>query len=275
MGGRSSLLLPRKASRPGCKFRLCQVKNRAALRQRQAKRLESKYLKTSKGDTLFQLLERPDFRLSPVSPSCFNWPVRDQPGNLPSWVIISALEFAFRLQGNYRSPTQWKTDVSGLIKGLQANKNEQLSGISVIITSATNSPPEGWPEFATIVAGKGFSVSGGVITDLDALFIENGRIFSRGYPGWHASKFYHTLASGAVHNTLIDNHPGRLVFSPSQAPAVPGPLPLLAVGSAFRFSRQLRPLSSRPGVVPCHSLSQARGFHFGLKWGLLKKRTAF
>ncbi len=86
--------------------------------------------------------------------------------------IASALQFTFSLQGNYGSPTQRKTDVSGLIKGLQDNKNEQLSGISVIITSAMNSPPDGWPEFATIVAGKGFSVSGGVITDLDALFIK-------------------------------------------------------------------------------------------------------
>jgi len=78
-----------------------------------------------------------------------------------------ALDFNFTFSGG-GSPTNPAT-VTGLISGLVDNTNNQKSGLTVTITSATNGPAGGVPSFTNYVAFDGLDVSNGIITDINIL----------------------------------------------------------------------------------------------------------
>ena len=145
-----------------------------------------------------------------------------------------ALDFNFTFSGG-GFPTTPVT-VTGLISGLVDNTNNQTSGLTVTITSATNGPAGGFPLFTNYVFYEGIDVSNGIITDSQIFFETNLFNFSlRTGPG-NASNLDAKDSSFA--NVGSDN---SLVFTPvTSSTAVPGPLPLLGAAFAFRASRQLR-----------------------------------
>jgi hypothetical protein len=95
-----------------------------------------------------------------------------------------ALDFNFTFSGGPGSgyPAA-PASVSGLISGLVDNMNDQTSGITVTITSATNTPPAGWPAFSTYIAGEGFDVSAGAITGVNIKFTDGGSTLYLGNQG--------------------------------------------------------------------------------------------
>ena len=149
-----------------------------------------------------------------------------------------ALDFNFTYYGTDAFPTSPST-VTGLISGLVDNMNDQTSGITVTITSATNTPAEGWPVFSSYWNGDGFDVSAGAVTGVNIQFRESGGVY-RLYLG-NQGGFYTELSKNVYdyYNSTTSNLPSNsLSFTPSTA--VPGPLPLLGAACAFRASRQLR-----------------------------------
>jgi hypothetical protein len=146
-----------------------------------------------------------------------------------------ALDFNFTFTGT-GAPTSPVT-VSGLIRGLVDNMNDQTSGITVTITSATNIPSGGWPSFSNVQFGDGFDVSAGVITGVTARFESNSSSLVLNN---QTNPFTQYLF---VDSNLINQGPSStLTFTPviPSPTAVPGPLPLLGAAFAFRASRQLR-----------------------------------
>lgn len=145
-----------------------------------------------------------------------------------------ALDFNFNFSGG-GAPTNPAT-VTGLISGLVDNTNNQTSGLTVTITSATNGPVGGFPLFTNYSFFEGIDVSNGIITDSQILFETNLfnlnlRTGPGNVPSLDAKDFSFT-------NYGSDN---SLVFTPAtSSTAVPGPLPLLGAAFAFRASRQLR-----------------------------------
>ena len=81
-----------------------------------------------------------------------------------------ALDFNLTFSGT-GIPTSLAT-VSGLISGLFDNMNDQTPGLSVTITSATNTPAKGWPTFSNDHGGDGFDVSAGAVTGVNMQFRE-------------------------------------------------------------------------------------------------------
>ena len=143
-----------------------------------------------------------------------------------------ALDFNFTFSG-LGQPTDPST-VTGLISGLVDNMNDQTSGLTVTITSATNAPAGGWPTFSNYDSGDGFDVSAGNITNVNIAFSEGDYILALSNP-------FSELANQAT--TIVNRgSSGSLSFTPVTPPAtaVPGPLPLLGAACAFHASRQLR-----------------------------------
>jgi hypothetical protein len=140
----------------------------------------------------------------------------------------SALDFLFTFtgQGNPASPAV----VSGLITGLADNMNNQTSGITVNINSATNTPSSGWPVFSSAV-GSGFNVAAGQIIGVDIVFESGDNTLFLGNQG----NFTPELANYLTSETNFAFNGSTLTFAP-----VPSPLPLLGTAFAFRARRQLR-----------------------------------
>ncbi len=149
-----------------------------------------------------------------------------------------ALDFNFTFSGP-GDPTDPST-VTGLISGLVDNMNDQTSGITVTITSATNTPPGGWPTFIYYFYGEGFDVSGGAVTGVNIGFDDGGNLLTLG----NQEGLYTLLVDGdeSYFNADPSNESSNsLSFTPyTPSTAVPGPLPLLGAACAFRASRQLR-----------------------------------
>ncbi len=148
-----------------------------------------------------------------------------------------ALDFNFTFSG-FGQPTNPST-VTGLISGLVDNVNDQTSGITVTITSATNTPPEGWPAFSTYDEGDGFDVSAGTITGVDIVLYEGEYLLYLGNQGGVYPKLTNDSSSYFTASDFNDSN--AISFTPyTPSTAVPGPLPLLGAACAFRASRQLR-----------------------------------
>jgi hypothetical protein len=113
--------------------------------------------------------------------------------------------------------------------------NDQTSGITVTITSATNTPIGGWPAFSTYISGNGFDVSAGAITGVDIYFTQgNAKL-------WLGKTIYSPELSTSDDSIRNYAYKSSLSFTPyTPTTAVPGPLPLLGTACAFRASRQLR-----------------------------------
>jgi hypothetical protein len=151
-----------------------------------------------------------------------------------------ALDFNFTYSGTYSNPTSPFT-VTGLISGLVDNMNDQTSGITVTITSATNTPAEGWPVFSTYWDGDGFDVSAGAVTGVDIGFVESFVYFLYLGNQDNISPELSKNISPYYNNALDSSSSNSLSFTPfTPSTAVPGPLPLLGAACAFRASRQLR-----------------------------------
>lgn len=140
-----------------------------------------------------------------------------------------ALAFTFTFSGG-GSPTNPST-VTGLISGLVDNMNNQTSGLTVTMTSATNGPAGGFPLFTNYVGYEGIDVSNGVMTNSQILFDANQIKLSL-LTGQNWSDL--SASDLSFMNSGVDH---SLVFTPA---AGPGPLPLLGAACAFRASRQLR-----------------------------------
>ena len=154
--------------------------------------------------------------------------------------VASALTFNFSFEG-FGIPDHLAT-VTGIVEGLVDNQN---SGLTVTITSATNGPIGSVFTDADYISGDGFGVASGQVTGVNIhydnfnfiaglrLFLGNQGVFSPEYSDSFLQFFNADL------NSLADN---TLVFAPSSpGPAsVPGPLPIFGAGAAFGWSRRLR-----------------------------------
>ncbi len=156
-----------------------------------------------------------------------------------------ALSFNFSFNGT-GSPTSPAT-VTGTVSGLVDNLNDQTTGLTVTITSATNTPVGGWPTFidANYQNGDGFDVSGGLVTGVNISYasLDNSKLLFLGNQG---GIFGYPLSlrnsNSTIFNTDSRTSANSLIFTaPAPAPAsVPGPLPLFGAGAAFGWSRRLR-----------------------------------
>jgi hypothetical protein len=147
----------------------------------------------------------------------------------------SALSFNFSFTGT-GVPTSPAT-VTGIVDGLVDNVDNQTTGLTYTITSATNTPTVSWSTFSTYFDGSGIDVFGGIVTGVEVAFnnsIDGGTFFPE-LVSFSASElsFYH--------NSDPDNTSSNtLLFTPASPASVPGPLPLFGAGAAFGWSRRLR-----------------------------------
>ena len=159
----------------------------------------------------------------------------------------SALSFNFTFTGsgpNSGSPTQGVT-VTGIVDGLVDNLSGQTSGLTVTITSATNTPPGGWPSYtdSDYANGTGFDVAGGFVTGALIYYTSSSpstTLYLTSEVGNHDGSF---LATGdfSIYNQLFNTSPtNTLIFTPYTAAPVPAPLPLFGAVAAFGWSRRLR-----------------------------------
>ena len=150
----------------------------------------------------------------------------------------SALSFNFSFSG-IGTPSS-PTTVTGIVDGLVDNVDNQTSGLTFTITSATNTPTLGWSTFSNYVSGEGIDVSGGQVTGADVAYANNfdvGQFLSLG----NQLGFGPELDDGSFNNTEPDNSLwNSLSFTPASPASVPGPLPLFGAGAAFGWSRRLR-----------------------------------
>jgi hypothetical protein len=121
------------------------------------------------------------------------------------------------------------------------NLNDQTSGLTLTIISATNTPVGGWPIFTSFIDGSGFDVTNGQVTGVDISYVDPS--FTNTLQLGNQGNYSPTLGDSnmtslnAEYNSASTN---SLVFSPVSSAAVPGPLPLLGAAAAFGWSRQLR-----------------------------------
>lgn len=157
----------------------------------------------------------------------------------------SALSFNFTFSGggNPASPTT----VTGVVSGLVDNTSNQKSGLTVTISSATNTPSGGWSSFSdpNYIAGDGFDVFGGVVTGVDIGYINGIQAFDLGNQNNFLPSLLEPDPSGLnVYNRDFNNASNNsLVFTPVGGPspaAAPGPLPLFGAAAAFGWGRRLR-----------------------------------
>ena len=152
----------------------------------------------------------------------------------------SALSFNFSFPG-IGLPTDPAT-VTGVVSGLVDNASNQKSGLTLTITSATNTPSGGWNTFTDSdnLGGDGFDVSGGLVTGVNIFYSKGDQDLYLGnqggyFAGLFASDFFNVDFNATSSNSLL--------FTPVGGPppaSVPGPLPLFGAGAAFGWSRRLR-----------------------------------
>lgn len=153
----------------------------------------------------------------------------------------SALSFNFTFTGN-GSPTSPAT-VTGVVDGLVDNLNDQKTGLTVTVTSATNSGllPDVFTD-ADYLLGDGFDVSGGQVTGVSIEYFTASWMIHLGNQSFGNPNYSST--NSPVYNSDSSSGPNNsLAFTPitPQAPAsAPGPLPLFGAAAAFGWSRQLR-----------------------------------
>lgn len=158
----------------------------------------------------------------------------------------SALSFIFSFSGNTVGSPNPVSTVTGIVDGLADNLEDQTSGLTFTITSATNTPILGWSTFGNYSVGSGISVLEGQVTGASVVYensFDGGQFLSLGnqnsfFPSLEAfSEFDNIFYS----NTDLDNSPANtLVFTPASPAPVPGPMPLFGAGAAFGWSRRLR-----------------------------------
>jgi len=158
----------------------------------------------------------------------------------------SALGFNFTFTG-FGFPTSPAT-VTGTVGGLVDNFSNQITGVTVTVTGATNSGllPEVFADVDSFL-GDGFDVSGGQITGVDIRYFNalNAHTLDLGNNNSESLLFnsYDGGPFGIFQNTDNDPSPlNSLRFTPITAASssVPSPIPLFGAAAAFGWSRQLR-----------------------------------
>lgn len=146
----------------------------------------------------------------------------------------SALSFTFSFSG-FGAPANPAT-VTGIVDGLIDNTNNQASGITVTITSATNGPQDTVFTFSDLEGGEGFDVASGQVTGVNIFYLKDGIELYLGNQDDYVPAY--------TDNLTFNNFDGNsaIVFTPSgPGPApVPGPLPIFGAAAAFTCSRRLR-----------------------------------
>ena len=156
----------------------------------------------------------------------------------------SALSFNFSFTGT-GVPTSPAT-VTGIVDGLVDNVDNQTTGLTFTITSATNTPTVGWSTFSTYFDGSGIDVFGGIVTGVEVAFensIDGGQVLVLGNEGNYFPELFSFSASDSsiYDNFDTDNTSSNtLLFTPASPASVPGPLPLFGAGAAFGWCRRLR-----------------------------------
>lgn len=140
----------------------------------------------------------------------------------------SALSFNFSFSGN-GTPNSPAT-VTGTIDGLVDNQNNQKTGLTATVTSATNSGS--LPDILTIIAnaGDGIDVSGGQVTDANIKFFGSNNILELSTYSANGIVNFYGDNSGNFGNGTTSTSSSVLVFTPvsSGSASVPGPCPSLA-----------------------------------------------
>jgi hypothetical protein len=158
----------------------------------------------------------------------------------------SALSFNFSFSGSGGNNTpNTSATVTGIVSGLADNTSNQTTGLTFTITSATNTPPLGWPTFSNYVNGNGIDVSGGQVTGADVFFsntFDGGQSLFLGNQGnlTTALGSISSVDSNSYLNETSNSPANSLLFTPASPASVPGPLPLFGAGAAFGWSRRLR-----------------------------------
>ena len=157
----------------------------------------------------------------------------------------SALSFNFTFTGT-GGPTSPVT-VTGIVDGLVDNVDNQTTGLTFTITSATNTPTLGWSTFSTYLHGSGIDVFGGIVTAADVvyqnLFDDDIQVLALGNEGnLPAALIGVSVSESAYYENIDDDNTSSntLLFTPASPASVPGPLPLFGAGAAFGWSRRLR-----------------------------------
>lgn len=153
---------------------------------------------------------------------------------IPGEAFALDFRFTFSGLGNPSTPAA----VSGVISGLVDNMNDQKTGLTATIISATNTPVGGWPTFTSVFVGNGLDVSAGVVTGANVSFQNGVNLLLLGNKGDINADLINIVSNDKNYDTNSTSS-NSLRFIP-YAPPVPGPLPLLGAAFAFRASRQLR-----------------------------------
>ena len=164
----------------------------------------------------------------------------------------SALSFNFTFTGvGVPTPTPTAT-VTGIVDGLVDNVDNQTTGLTFTITSATNTPIPGWSKFSNYVFGSGIDVFGGQVTGASVFFnnsFDGTQSLFLGNVGIFRSELSSYSATDSVPYFNRDPDPtpsNTLLFTPVSPASVPGPLPLFGAAAAFGWSRRLRRRNKSP-----------------------------
>ena len=155
----------------------------------------------------------------------------------------SALSFNFSFTGT-GFPASPAT-VTGTVEGLVDNLSNQISGVTVTVTGATNSGslPAVFTD-ANSSIGDGFDVSGGQVTGVDISYYNflTDLTFSLANNNQNGSRNEYTDLSSFGNEEADGSPTNSLRFTPINPPSapVPGPLPLFGAAATFGWSRQLR-----------------------------------
>jgi hypothetical protein len=122
------------------------------------------------------------------------------------------------------------------------NDNDQITGLTLTITSSTNIPSGGWNAFTQYNGGDGFDVSEGQVIGVNISYTNS--LSQNLYLG-NQDNFNPQLSKGFFEIYVLDSDSSlanTLQFSPTSSPAAPAPspLPLFGAAAAFGWSRQLR-----------------------------------
>ncbi len=153
----------------------------------------------------------------------------------------SALSFNFTFTGT-GDPTSPAT-VTGIVDGLVDNVDNQTTGLTFTITSATNTPTLGWSTFSSYLGGTGIDVSGGQVTGADVAYdnlFDGGQSLFLGNQGSYSPQLTSSSNSDNIYINNEDISANSLLFAPASTASVPSPLPLFGAGAAFGWSRRLR-----------------------------------
>lgn len=149
----------------------------------------------------------------------------------------SALSFNFSFSGG-GFPTDPAT-VTGSVDGLIDNLNNQTTGLTVTITSATNGPSGTVFTDANYISGEGFDVASGQVTGVNIFYMFENLRLSLQNQGGILPPFYDDFAEDFINEGDNSSPANSLVFTPSD-PAPPALQPGAGAGVRAMETRPMR-----------------------------------